>query len=345
MARRRPVSSRPDPRRFAALRLATLARTPGFLGGARAAGQLAAMWARGERLGLEHHHRDDLQALWFHDPETWFGGPATLLFLDRDPRSDEALTRLLAIVRAHLDALDETTWLEVDARDLPLVHGLVTLGFHLESVVQVGDPRVALDALLARHAPAAALAGSPASPGLVARLDPLGLELAPAGPGDVDAIIALHREAFTAQPEYCFFGALPGHLTRMRAHILSLVARPGAPPEHWIVREAGTGVGGVVGHLETEIEEDHPFWGCHAGLGFVLVPHLRGRGIVKTLYHVALAAAIARGARLVKGGSAQPAVLGLGRLMRRPWHTIALRRVPAFDPEHFLRFHPERQDY
>jgi len=331
-APRRAVVARPDPRRFVALRLETLARTPGFVGGPRAAGQLASFWARGERLGLAHHHRDDLQALWFRDPATWFGGVATLLMLDRDPRSPDALAHLLAIVRAHLDdPLDDTTFVEVDARDLALVHGLVELGFHLDAVVQVGDPRVALGALVARYDPPLALSSyAPA------------LALEPARPGDVDGIVALHRATFSARPELCFYGASPRHLARMHDHIAVLVALGGDPVEHWVVRAPD---GRVAGHLELEVDRDHPFWGAYAGLGVILEPALQGRGIVKSLYRVALAAAVARGARLVKGGTAQPAVLGLGRLMGRPWHTISLRRVGVLPPEHFLRFHPDGQDH
>jgi len=330
MTRSRPrasprLTSEPDRQRFAALRQVTLARTPGFLPGPAAPRQLAALWARAEQLGLTHWHRPDAQVLWFRDPHTWFGGPATIVMVDRLPGADDGLAVVLDVMRAHAEAFDETAWLEIDAHDRGLLAGLEALGFAIDSVIQVGDPAVARARLVARYDPPTTL-------------DHLGLELAPAEPADVPGIITLHQRIFSARPELCFFGARPEHLAHMRQGLeRQLAARePGDVAVHHVVRERGV----VVGHADADITHEHPFWGTYAGVGFILAEHLQGRGIVKSLYRVALDAALAHGARLMKGGTAQPAVLGLGRLMQRPWHAIGLRVGAPLPREHFLRFHP-----
>jgi len=304
-----------------ALRSATLARVPGFRAGPRAEAQLASLWTRAEALGVHHLHRADAQVMAFRDPETWFGGPATLCFVDRDPRSTVALAAVAAALRALREVLDETTWLEVDAMDLALVHVVLDAGFAIDSVQQVGDPRVGLARLIAAY-------------------DPPPSELVPATRDDVDGVITLHHEVFTQEPERCFFGAYPEHLLRMRKDLqatLRAARHDGVLPLHWVLRTRSK----VVVHVEAEVH-DHPWWGKQAGLALVLDPSVRGQGLVKSAYRQALTAAVARGAELIKGGTSQPAVMGLGRVMARPWYAFGMRRHAQLPPEHFLAFHPSR---
>lgn len=315
----------PDRQRFLALRMQTLARVPGFRGGAAAEAQLASLWTRAESLGVVHLHRPDAQLVAFRDPVTWFGGPATLCFVDRDPRSELGLRAAVAAVRACRDVLDETTWLEVDAYDLELVHALIAEGFGIDSVQQLGDARLALERLIAEKDPPLTVPG---------------LTIEDARLGDVDPIVLLHQAAFSRHPEHCFFGAYREHLLRLRDDVHATIrqaANLGREPLHWVVR----GRGKVLGHVEAEVTHDHPWWGNVAGLALVFDPSIQGRGVVKTAYRVALTLAVARGAERIKGGTSQPAVLGLGQVMGRPWLSIGLRRHTHYPPQHFLRFHPE----
>lgn len=316
------MDHRPDRSRFLALRSATLERVPGYRAGPRAATQLAALWARGEALGLTHRHAAEAQLVYFRDPEPWFGAPTTLALVDRDPRSTRGLAALLDAVRSASPDLDETTWMEVDASDLALVEGLVALGFGIDSIQQVGDARVALERVRARPGKA-----PPSEDGRFVR----------ARPADLGGILELHRAAFTAHPEHCFFGAHPGHLRRMQADLERALRSPA--PLQWVVREGGR----VLAHVEADLTPDHPQWGAVSGMALVLDPALQGQGLARAAYRVALTAAVAAGARTLKGGTSQPAVMALGAEMQRPWHAFGLRREVAFPPEHFLRFHPLRR--
>ncbi|MFO0747464.1 MAG: hypothetical protein U1F43_17635 [Myxococcota bacterium] len=334
MTSRTALDPRPDRRRFLELRRATLARVPGYRAGPRADAQLASLWARAETLGLAHLHHPEAQLLWFRDPETWFGGPATLAFVDRDPSSEVGLRAALAAVQAHEEGLDETTWLEVDAMDLPLVHGLLDLGFGIDSVQQVGDARVALQRI----------AAEPLSPTAA------GIRFEAASPSDIPGILALHRQAFEAHPEHCFFGARPAHLRRMQVDLTRALGAPAlrghaGPPLHWVVRAGPRPDRSyeVVAHVEADLTPDHPQWGAVSGMALVFHEGLQGRGLARLAYRTALAAAVEAGAETLKGGTSQPAVMALGRAMERPWYAFGLRREAHFPPEHFLAFHPGRR--
>lgn len=290
---------------FIARRLDTLRRTPGFLDGLAARARLAATWERGAALGLRGGFAGPRQLAFFHDPAAWFGGPVTVGWIDGPADQVRApIEPLLALLDAH--ALGPDTLLEVPVDDPALIDALVARGFGIDSVIQVGDVRRA----------ATALGPGPSPSGLVA----LGAE-------HVAGVVALHREVFAAEPEWCWFGAAPAHLARMA----EALARD--PTGHFVIVEGGA----VVGHVGAELRDD-AFWGPTGGLELVLARHLRGRGLGRSLYRVALRSLVARGARTIKGGTSQPAVLALGRELGRSWQAFNVRRGVRFAPEHFEIF-------
>lgn len=306
-----------DAAAFIALRLASLAATPGFVGGQAARERLCAYPGRAGAVHrvVRRHGRAIGQLYFVRDPDAWFGGPIVLGWVDRDPSDERALDALLAAVDAHADALDGTTLIEIRVDDGPLLAGLRARGFGLDSVIQLGDPKVALTAL-----------GDDDQP-----LGARGLALAPLRNAHVPAVVELHRAAFSAEPAFCWFGAFPSHLERMTRSLLH------DPRGHFaLVDQAGR----VLGHLGAELA-DTPYWGPTGGLELVLAPEVRGQGLTRSLYRAALRSLVARGARVMKGGTSQPAILSLGRRMRRPWHAFNLRRGAAFAAEHFLAFAPD----
>lgn len=304
---------------FVALRLETLARTPGFLGDTpEARHRLAALYERGLAFGLVHERvsagdRVVAQLAFFRDPEAWFGGPVVLAFVDRDPSDAAALSALGALLARHAPSLDAATLLEVSAHDRPLLDLALTSGFGISSVAMVGRPSTALEAL---------------GPADDAPLRALGLTLAPMQHRHIGHVVALHRQIFEPHPEWCWFCGKPSHLVRLAADL----ARQ---REHHVVLLRGDE---VVGHAGADLSRDDPFWGTHGGLELVLSPALQGRGLARPLYQRLLGDLVQRGAVALKGHSAQPGVLALARLMRRPWHAFDLRRDAPFPAEHFLRF-------
>ena len=304
---------------FVALRLATLARTPGFLGDNAASRQrLGSLYDRGSDLGLVHERlhvgdRPVAQLAFFRDPAAWFGGPVVLAFVDRDPTDAAALAAIGTWLARHASALDGATLLEVTVHDRPLLEVALASGFGISSVAMVGEPRSALAAL---------------GPADDTPLGALGLSVVAMQHRHVGHVVALHRSVFQPHPEWCWFCGEPSHLRRVAADLASR-------REHHLVLLRGDD---VVGHAGGDLVQDDAFWGTHGGLELVLRPELHGRGLARPLYRRVLGGLVQRGAVALKGHSAQPGVLALAKVMRRPWHAFDLRRGAHFAPEHFLRF-------
>lgn len=297
-----------DDATFVALRMRALGDTPGFVGADVARERLRQMYERAARLDRVHHVVREAgqvvaQVMSFRDPDAWFGGPVVPCWIDRIGGPVEPL---LEVLDQH--GLGPTALIEIGVHDGPLLSGLEACGFGIDSVVQVGDPHVALRALHAAQA---------------------SIDIAPLAPQHVPQVIALHREVFSAEPQWCWFGAYPEHLERMAETLYRM------PAGQFVVREAGR----VVGHLGAEVD-DNPYWGRVGGLELVLAPALHGRGLARALYRVALQSLVQRAAKVMKGGTSQPGVMALGREMQRPWHAFNLRRDTPFTREHFLRFAP-----
>lgn len=326
-----PAPSRIDPARaFAELRLATLSRTPGALPGSAARARLLDFRRRGVELGAFHALSPGRAQLFaFADPSTWFGGPCVIAIAERSPTSmahaDPATLAFLA------DAFDACPLLARDdlileiAADDPALLGLaLERGLGIDSVIQVGHPATARR----RLGPTAPL--------------PSGLALVPLHPDHVEAVLGLHRESFGAQPEYCWFGAYPSHLEALgealRKAAAAQLSGPGSgQPAGQKVLVSGSR---VLGHVGVDVEADNPFWGAVGGVELVLSPELRGRGLLRALYAELLDTLVSAGCEVMKGGTSQPAVLHLGRVLGRPWHALNLRRGVAFAPDHFFAHAP-----
>ena len=82
-------------------------------------------------------------------------------------------------------------------------------------------------------------------------------------------------------------------------------------------------------------------WGHSAGLDIMLHPLIQRQSVVKTVYRLMLESMIERDVKVYKGGTAQPAVMGLGKLMERPLFSWVLRKKTAFTPSHFSPYLPE----
>jgi predicted N-acetyltransferase YhbS len=243
-----------------------------------------------------------------------------LAWLDREPSDAASLEPLLEAFDRHRERFDDTSLIELRTDDRPLLRELIARGFGIDSVIQLGDAGPAL----------AALEGDRAAP-VGEALGAHNLRLEPLERARVDAVVELHRAVFSAEPAWCWFGAYPRHLARIRADLER--DRDG---QFALIDASGR----VVGHLGAELD-DNPYFGRTGGLELILASHLRGLGLARPLYRAALSSLVERGAERIKGGTSQPGVLALGRVMRRPWHAFNLRREVAFGPEHFLRFAPD----
>lgn len=279
---------------------------------ARLEGQFA-IRARGD-------HVDALFAAW-PEPGSWYGVPVYTVRLAVDRASLDApawiveqLRALPAPALAHADLMIYAAW-------RPVIDAILAadLGLGVDAIVLLGDPHRALAALVDRYDPPLDLAA-------------YGLTAGPLrDDAEADAIIDLTRRVFTRWPDWCWFGATPHALARARTDLLlSLDADPGSELGEVIRRD-----GHAVGHIGLAVEADHALWGTLTGVDLLLAPSEWGRGLVKSLYRRALVRMVERGVHVFKGGTAQPPVIGLARLMQRPLIGVLLRPGAPFAPAHY----------
>ena len=244
---------------------------------------------------------------------SWTGGPLQRVVVEVEPDSAVAAdwaTRRILELESDLDGpLD----LRVNVEQHMLRARLVESGLGIDSVTLVGPPGPALVMLQARWDPPR-------------QLDHLGLTIVPMAPHHVDAALALHRRVFQAAPEFCWFGARPERLLRLRREF----QRSGLGTRHRVVLRDER----VVGVASASVQSD-PCWGRKAGLELVLDPSIQQKGIAKTAYLDLLDWLVESGADCVCGGTAQPAVMHLGRAMGRVPFETSHRRGASFPRSHF----------
>ena len=293
---------------MARLRHDGLARSPGYPGGSTALGFHRDVLTRAVESGGWAVVEDDgllgcVATTVELDLQT--GRPYDHLIVarqDRDwhrlqPLVDAALARLGADVRAIVPPWDQPLRAHLESRGLALV-----------SVTLAGRVAVARAAL-----------------GEVAT--PEDLEIRPIQAEDVPAAVALFREVFSAEPQYCAFGADP--------HFLSALARRLADPALPACRLVVSHAGALRGLASAWYNDEDHHHGRSAGLDLVLHATLRGRRLTRAMYRPLLDAMAARGCGWLKGTTAQPAVWSLGARLGRHVTGLNLRAGPGFPPGWF----------
>lgn len=300
------------------LRAEVAARTPGWRNGASARRQLTQELLRGlSREGcLEIHARGNRLmgfVLSWWEARSWTGGALQRVIVEVEPdcavAADWATRRILELG----SDLDGPLDLRVNAEQHILRARLIESGLGVDSVTMVGSPGPALVMLQARWNPPR-------------NLGHLGLTIVPLAPHHVDAALALHRRVFLAAPEFCWFGAMPDHLMRLRREF----QRSGPDTRHRVVLWDER----VVGVTSASVQFD-PCWGRKAGVELVLDPSIQQKGIAKTAYLDLLDWLVESGADCVCGGTAQPAIMHLGRAMGRVPFETSHRRGVSFPRSHF----------
>lgn len=284
-----------------------------FVSRARIEGRLRARWL------TDHEGRRHLGAVAATHPEpgSWYGVPRQPLYLNRSPDDPGAIDWLVEQV---LDiGLGPESDLFVFAADRELLDRLLAAcpALGIDSLVLLGDVEVALRRLVEQRDPPS--------------LTSLGFEVGPvADMTEVDRLVDLGRAVFSAHPGWCWFGTTGPHLARERAGLMQGIGGGDADDLTEVIRLDGRPVGMVQVHVD-----DNPLWGRIAGIGLLLHPDLWGRGLSRSIYRRFLERL--RDASVVgfKGGTSQPPVMALGRLMQRPLHGAHLRVGAPFPRSHF----------
>jgi GNAT superfamily N-acetyltransferase len=243
---------------------------------------------------------------WF-EPVAWHGAPAQMVWVDHldTPKAQAwAYDHLLALYRSpHFEC-------SLDAGYPALRHALLRAGVGIDSVSMLGDTRDALRRLLADRP--------------VARTHDA-VTIRALQPADIDAVVGLSRQVFTQTPEYCWFGALPLFLEERAADLAA--AREGV---HEVLCRGDR----IVGYWSADISMSN-FWGRSAGMDFVLLPEVQGVGLARVGYRRLLEQLVDAGVEVFRGGTNQPPVMHLARVMgRRPWQYWMRTQVP-FSADHF----------
>ena len=306
-----------------ALRLATLSRHASFRGGPGAHAflreRIAPLHREGSVRAAEHEGRLAGVLAWRHDPDhPQFGVPVSSVAIAYDagwPGAErwlgEVLDRELPRMEADLDCM-------VDIHQPEAYRALAARGVGIDSIMLLGDPRAALARLLRdREVPPL----------------PAPLAIVPLERAHVDEAVALFRAAFTAEPQYCWFGGNEQHLSRQREELEKELA--GGTRGHRVMVDGSR----VVGALGASVREDGLF-GRTAGMSLVLAPELRGRGLLRPIYRHLLEHMIAEGAVTFRGGTSQPPVMRLGRVLGRPCVGAHMRRRNHFPASHFAQYLP-----
>ena len=244
---------------------------------------------------------------WAHFEESFFGTPVDRIAFDQAPGApirpwlDAILARELPRMTSPLDAM-------IDAHYPDAIRAMLVAGLGLDSVQLVGSPTRALEALGdATHA---------------------GLELRPLRRADLDRTAEFERDLFAREPQWCFFGASRGFVASRRATLETSLSEPGSV-ERSVYLE-----GQYVGHASATVQR-HGLFGELAGMSFGLDPRARGRGLLRPMYRHLLEAALEHGADCFRGGTSQPPVLHLAKVMGRTPQAWLMRRSVPFTPDHF----------
>ena len=152
---------------------------------------------------------------------------------------------------------------------------------------------------------------------------------------DVEAAVRLKKREFSRHPEFGFFAASKAYLDEVRKDYAESLKRK-KQPNLVIKNQRGT----VLGHFSSTTSRNG-FWGRAAGFELTFHEKIQAMGVSKTAYRVMLNEAIRTKADVFIGGTSQPAVMKIGRVMeRRILGYWMLKGISYFPPEHFAAFYP-----
>lgn len=284
---------------------------------AGAQGDLRTYTRNGKTRGYFMHWRQE---------ESWYGPPTHTCALDFDWADPEAaLWATQTLLSAELTPEAE---LMLSSRYPSTLGVALGAGFGLDSVMILGHPKRALQRLMSAYAPPP-------------HLGAMNLELRPLSSStEIELALALKRIYFTSHPEYCWFGANERYLDRCREELSQALhhSRRGGqgPVRAWVLYREGQ----FMGLFSHSVTLKHPLWSSLAGLDIILHPKIQHRGVVKTVYRVMLESMVELELKVFKGGTSQPAVMALGKVMERPLFSWVLRKRAPFPVGHFAPYLP-----
>lgn len=250
--------------------------------------------------------------VWTVTTEPTLGVTEARCSVDYDLAEPGAFEWTVHTLEARRSRLGAGRALVLDVAYEPLLPVMQRLGVNVQSLVLHGRPREALQSW-SRHRGLDKRWPDPAA---------LGLAVEPLRRAEqVEQIVALRRDYFRAHEQHspikpaeeldaALQAAIDEHVRqKLSAHLDE------ATPSHFVVLQQAR----LVGSFGLRISEQHPFFGPRcAGVEIALDPSVHGRGVGTLAYKRLLELMIERDVGIFKGITANPAVIHLARLMRRP---------------------------
>lgn len=248
--------------------------------------------------------------------EAFFGVKAKIVIPDLRAGDSGAKRWLIDQLADLKKSFDTKTSIFLPAAYGKLLPDLLQMGFSVDSLILEGEPKKSLKALLKKFDPPA-------------DLSLLGLSSRRAQRKDIPKILALSKKEFLRNPQYGWFCASPEFLAAQKKELTK--AMKSSDHSHYII-EKGAAFLGYFG-------SDATAGAKQAGVTLIFDQKIQGLGIAKTAYLILLGDMVKKKVVKYRGGTAQPAVLNLGKIMGRKMTSSLLRfREGSFPRGHFKSY-------
>lgn len=202
---------------------------------------------------------------------------------------------------------------------MPAVRNLLRpLGFGTEYAVLLGPVSEGLNSLIQHFDPPT-------------DLDHLGLKIKMiSSTKQLDTVMDIFRKEFGRNPQYGRWVGEAAYLTQIRKNMRAALKKKNL--DGFLICR-GKSILGYFGYYKTP---SGPMYPSIAGVEIILDQEIQGLGIVKTCYRLMLEDLRRQRVALIRGGTSQPAVIGLGKILKRkPFAYMMILGSKYFSEEHF----------
>jgi hypothetical protein len=242
------------------------------------------------------------------------------VFVGHLPRHKQGIDVLTKMMSSDKRFFNEKTFLKLPPLSSDLVPFATKLGFSMSGVVLTGG----------RSAAAKGLAKIPAPRSLKS----LGLTTRRISTlKEINQAISIQRREFSRNPQFGWIIGSRAFNQMIRNIMIQQLSDKNQSMVSWVIVDKNEKVWGFYSMF---IRMKDPLWAPSAVLGIILHQKIQGRGIVKYIYTHLLKEMKSRNIVHFMGSTAQPAVMGLAKVMQR---NIFIREMKwgnsKFKPDHF----------
>jgi predicted N-acetyltransferase YhbS len=219
-------------------------------------------------------------------------------------------------MKAHQKLLSKDSNVFLPSSYGKIVPSLEKTGFSIDSIILDGQVKVALSRLMKKKNPSR-------------DLQHLGLNIRKMKKSDISAILKINKEEFSKNPQFGWFVATPAFLKQHKKDLNRILKQK--DHSHYIIEKGEK----VLGHFGSDAKRGD----AHGGLSLTFSGKIQGKGIAKTAYRILLEDLKRKKVKTFRGGTAQPAVMKLGKILDRKLAFILMRFTKGyFRKKHFSAY-------